>query len=262
VLVILLAIIVIASSTGIYLLLRYGEPSPTDRTARRKYSIRRRGVRTHPLPIGLPGSLGEKLGNMFKSGRRARAGWVPTRDDDFDDDGDDYDSYRIGGANVWDSTDEPPRDRDLDGDEYPRVGPTPASRLTVLSDATTASTHRSREATHVDAAGAESSARLLGTPTVTSASPAPVVQAPAPALAPSLAPVLAPSWVQREVPDEAWLNADDARMGVGGDGGGAVDGSHATGPLDCYAPQPRRADSGYEIPLFAGGTPFRQDTDV
>jgi len=253
VLVTLLAVIVIASSAGIYFLLRYGEPSPADRASRRKYSIRRRGVRAHPLPIGLPGSLSEKLSNMFKSGCRAGAGWVPARDDD--DDYDDDDNYRVGGANVWDSTDEPPRDRDLDGDEYPRVGSTPASRLTVLTDETTAGTHRSREATHVDATGAESSARLLGS-TASSASPAPAVQAPAPALAPALAP----SWVQREVPDEAWRNAGDARSGVGG--GAGADGSHAASSLGYYAPQPRRADSGYEIPLFAGSTPFRQDTDV
>jgi hypothetical protein len=256
VLVILLAIIVIASSTGIYLLLRHGEPSPTDRTARRrKYSIRRRGVRTHPLPIGLPGSLSDKLGSMFKSSSRARSGWVPARDnDDGDDDDVEVDNYRVG-ANVWDSTDEaPPRDRDLDRDEYPRVGSTPVSRLTVLSDDTTGSAHRSREATHVDAAGAESSARLLELgPTATSVPPAPVVQAPA------QASVLAPSWVQKEVPDEAWLNADDARSSVGG---GGADGSHAASPLGYHAPQPRRADSGYEIPLFAGSTPFRQDTDV
>jgi len=259
VLVIVLAVIVIASLAGIYFLLRHGEPSPADRAARRrKYSIRRRGVRTHPLPIGLPGSFSEKIGSMFK-GRRSGAGWVPARDidDDDDDDGkDDGDNggYRVG-ANVWDSTDEPLRERGLDaGDEYqyqyPRVGSTPASRLTVEANA--ASTHRSREATHVDAAGAESSARLLGsTSTAASASPAPATQAPVLALAPAL--------VQREVPDEAWHNADGTRSGVGG---GSADSSHAASSLGYYAPQPRRADSGYEIPLFAGSTPFRQDTDT
>jgi len=254
-----LAIIVIASLVGIYFLLHYGEPSPADRAARRrKYSIRRRGVRTHPLPIGLPGSLSEKIGSMFK-GRRAAAGWVPAGDgDDGDGDGDDDGD---GGYRVWDSTDEPLRERELDrgldggADEYqyPRVGSTPVSRFTVEA---TAATHRSREATHVDAAGAESSARLLGS-TAASASPALATQAPVPASA--LAPALAPSLAQREVPDEAWHNAGDARSGVGGDG---ADGSHAASSLGYYAPQPRRADSGYEIPLFAGSNPFGQDTDT
>jgi len=254
-----LAVIVIASLAGIYFLLRYGEPSSADRAARRrKYSIRRRGVRTHPLPIGLPGSLSEKIGSMFK-GRRAGAGWVPAHDEDDGDDGGDG-GYRVG-ANVWDSTDEPLHERELDrgfhGDDeylYPRVGSTPASRFTV--EATAADTHRSREATHVDAAGAESSARLLGS-AAAPASPAPATQAPVPASA--LAPALAPSLVQREVPDEAWHNADDTRSGVGG---GGADGSHAASSLGYYAPQPRRADSGYEIPLFAGSTPFGQDTEI
>jgi hypothetical protein len=256
VLVIALAVIVIASLAGIYLLLRYGEPSPKDRAARRKYSIRRHGVRTHPLPIGLPGSLSEKIGSMFK-GRRAGTGWVPARDhDDDDDDGygygeDDGGGYRVG-ADVWDSTDEPLREMDRGrdgGEEYPRVGSTPASRFTVLTDATTAGTHKSREATHVDAAGAESSARLLGSSSsstaAASASPAPVVQAP---------PVLAPSLVPREVPDEAWHDAGDTSSGVVGD---SADSSHAASRLGYYAPQPRRADSEQEIPLFAGSTPFR-----
>ena len=249
-LVIALAVIVIASLAGIYLLLRYGEPSPKDRAARRKYSIRRHGVRTHPLPIGLPGSLSEKIGSMFK-GRRAGAGWVHARDHDDDDDGYGY-GYPVG-ADVWDSTDEPLREMDRGrdgGDEYPRVGATPASHFTVLTDATTAGTHKSREATHVDAAGAESSARLLGsssssTAAAASASPAPVVQAP---------PALAPSSVPREVPDEAWHDAGDTSSGVVG---GSADGSHAASRLGYYAPQPRRADSEQEIPLFAGSTPFR-----
>jgi hypothetical protein len=250
VLVIVLAVIVIASLVGIYLLLRYGEPSPKDRATRRKYSIRRHGVRTHPLPIGLPGSLSEKIDSMFK-GRRAGAGWVPARDHDDDDGYEDDGGYRVGGADAWDSTDEPLREMDRrrdGGDEYPRVGSTPASRFTVLTDATTAGTHKSREATHVDAAGAESSARLLGSPSTAaaaSASPAPVVQAP---------PVLAPSLVPREVPDEAWHDAGDTSSGVVGD---SANSSHAASHLGYYAPQPRRADSEQEIPLFAGSTPFR-----
>ena len=193
---------------------------------------------------------------MFK-GRRRRAGWVPARDHDDDGDGDGYgygEDGGGGGADAWDSADEPLREMDRGrdgggGDEYPRVGSTPASRFTVLTDATTAGTHKSREATHVDAAGAESSARLLGssssTATAASASPAPVVQAP---------PALASSLVPREVPDEAWHDAGDTGSGVVGD---SADSSHAASRLGYHAPQPRRADSEQEIPLFAGSTPFR-----
>ncbi len=254
--VIVLAAIVIASSAGIYFLLRYGEPTPADRASRRrKYSIRRRGLRTHPLPIGLPGSLSEKIGSVFK-GRRAGAGagWVPARDDD---DGDDY--------GEWDTTDEPLRVRaqehhaifdvdndndnhdgegDGDGrqrDEYLRVGSTPASRLTVLSESTMADTHRSRDATLVEA-GAETSPGLLR-----AASPAAFGQIPARATSVT---------AQVVVPDEEWLDAGrDTTSSVGR---GSAEGGHAnTEQLAYYAPQPRRADSGQEIPLFAGSVPFR-----
>jgi len=249
VLVIVLAAIVIASSAGIYFLLRYGEPTPADRASRRhKYSIRRRGLRTHPLPIGLPGSLGEKIGSVFK-GRRA--GWVPARDDDYGE---------------WDTTDEPLRvrapehhaifdvdndndndnhDGDGDGDgrqrdEYLRVGSTPASRLTALSESTTADTHRSRDATLVEA-GAETSPGLLR-----AASPAAFGQIPA----------RATSVTAQVVPDEEWLDAGrDTTSSVGR---GSAEGGHANAEqLAYYAPQPRRADSEQEIPLFAGSVPFR-----
>ena len=231
-LLILLAIIVIAASTGIYFLLRNGEPSPTDRTARRKYSIRRRGVRSHPLPIGLPGSFSKKISSVFK-GRRGGAGWMPARD--FDDDDDLY----AGGE--WDSTDEPlrARERELDrhgdvssayqqqhdGDEYPRVGITPASRHATLTEGSTESgTHRSRSASHVDAGDESSSPESFGQ----DESPVPLAR----------------------MPDGGWLNARDPKSG-------ADNGSGTSPPLRYLTPEPRRADSGHEVPLFAGSTPFQ-----
>jgi hypothetical protein len=257
VLVIALATIVIVASVGIYILLRYGEPSSADRAARRKYSIRRHGVRTHPIPIGLPGSFGEKIGSIFK-GRRTGGGWVPARDDD-DDDGHDH-----GGAGEWDATDEPIHERELDqhgefdndhGD-YPRIGVTPASRLTALTltDATTAGTHKSREATHVDA-GAESSAGLpiLGPAGLADAAPA--IPFPA-AVAQEVPPARARA--PPSVPDGEWVDArKHARNSVGG---GHAGGSDVSRPMDHYhLPQPRRADSEEEISLFAGSTRFRED---
>lgn len=261
VLVIALATIVIASSLGIYILLRNGEPSTADRAARRKYSIRRRGVRTHPIPIGLPGSLSEKIGSVFK-GRRAGGGWVPARDDDSDDDN----NHVRGGACEWDATDEPTRERELgrsgdfdDEEEYRRVGVAGASRLTALTltDVTTAGTHKSREATHVDAA-AESSAGLpvpgpADTADLAAAILFPAVVHQVPVRPPSSAPI------QVQVPDEEWLDAGkDIRSTVGG--GRTDDGSEAARPNPPgynHAPQPRQADSGQEISLFAGSTPFR-----
>lgn len=226
--VIVLAAIVIFASAGIYLLLRYGEPSSADRAARRKHSIRRRGMRTHPLPIGLPGSLSEKFSSVFK-GRRAGtgAGWMPAK-------GDDEDDLYEGGE--WDTTDEPlrVRERELgrhsdvslayeqqqhDGDEYPRVGAGPASRHATLTEASMDSVaHRSHSASHVDADdgfGRDASQSVL-----------------------------------TRQPDEEWLNARDTRSGVDNGGGAAT-------PLGYLTPVPRRADSGHEIPLFAGSTPFQ-----
>ncbi len=227
-LVILLAIIVIAASAGVYLLLRNGEPLPADRSARRKYSIRRRGVRSHPLPIGLPGSFSEKIGSLFK-GRRAGtgAGWMPARDVDDDDD-----LYEGG---EWDSTDEPLRlrERELgrhgdapsayqqqhDGDEYPRVGIAPTSHPTLTAES---GAHRSRSASHVDAG--DTFADQFGRDD----SPVPLTRKP----------------------DEEWLNARSPRSG-------ADNGSGTSTPLRYLTPEPRRADSGHEIPLFAGSTPFQ-----
>ena len=228
-LVILLAIIVIAASVGIYFLLRNGEPLPADRAARRRYSIRRHGVRSHPLPIGLPGSFSEKIGSLFK-GRRA--GWMPARDVDDDDD-----LYEGG---EWDSTDEPLRMREreldrhgdmsstyqqLDGDEYPRVGIAPTSRHATLTEASTESdAHRSRSASHVDAGDESSSPHSFGRDDP----PVPL----------------------NRKPDEEWLNARGPRSG-------AHNGSGTATPLRYLTPEPRRADSGHEIPLFAGSTPFK-----
>jgi hypothetical protein len=231
VLVILLVIIVIAASAGIYFLLRNGEPLPADRAARRKHSIRRRGVRSHPLPIGLPGSFSEKIGSLFK-GRRAGtgAGWMPARDVDDDDD-----LYEGG---EWDSTDEPLhlRERELDRhgdvssayqqqhdrDEYPRVGIAPTSHATLTAES---GTHRSRSASHVDAGDESSSPESFGRD---DDSPVPLTRKP----------------------DEEWLNARSPRSGADNDSGTAT-------PLRYLTPEPRRADSGHEIPLFAGSTPFQ-----
>jgi hypothetical protein len=232
VLVILLAVIVVVASAGIYFLLRNGEPLPADRAARRKYSIRRRGVRSHPLPIGLPGSFSEKIGSLFK-GRRAGtgAGWMPARDVDDDDD-----LYEGG---EWDSTDEPLRmhERELDrhgdvssayqqqydGDAYPRVGIAPTSRHATLTEASV-ETHRSRSASHVDAGDETSSPGGFGRDDFS----VPLTRRP----------------------DGEWLDARDPRSG-------ADSGSGTATPVRYLTPEPRRADSGHEIPLFAGSKPFQ-----
>jgi hypothetical protein len=94
--IIVLAVIVLAACTGIFLLLRYWEPTEQERNRRRRFSIRRAGASVaHPLPIGLRdatpgapvGSLSEKLGNMFR-GRRQGSGWQTAPDDDEWDSGD------------------------------------------------------------------------------------------------------------------------------------------------------------------------------
>ncbi|KAA1477718.1 hypothetical protein DENSPDRAFT_844907 [Dentipellis sp. KUC8613] len=84
-LVVALSLIFIICSIAIYWLLRNHEPSARDRALRRHQSIRRKGA-AHPIPIGLheqDGSLGEKLGGMFK-GRRRAGGWVQASGDEWD----------------------------------------------------------------------------------------------------------------------------------------------------------------------------------
>lgn len=88
----MLGLVFIGACIGIFVLLRYWDPSEQERTARKRYSIRRRGL-PHPLPIGLretgegsagapaSGTLTEKLGNMFR-GRRQGSGWQPANEDD------------------------------------------------------------------------------------------------------------------------------------------------------------------------------------
>jgi hypothetical protein len=228
VIVIVLAVIVIAASAGIYFLLRYGEPSTADRAARRKYSIRRHDVRAHPLPIGLPGSLGEKISSVFK-GRRAGTGggWMPARDVDDDE-------LYAGGE--WDTTDEPLRglDRHSDvslaykpqqHDEYLRVGTAPSHHTSLTEASMESGTHRSRSASHVDAGADES-------------------------LPPDSFGRDASQSVLTRQPDQEWINARDTRSG-------ADNGSGAASPLGYLTPVPRRADSGHEIQLFAGSMPFR-----
>lgn len=224
-LVIVLAAIVILASIAIYCLLRHGEPSAAERAARRKYSIRGRGARTHPLPIGLPGSsFSEKIGSVFK-GRRTGAGWVPAHDE----------------ADEWDSTDEPLRvhhhHHDLPYDAaheqlpetYPRVGSAPTSHRATLTEASE-SLHTSRIASHVEDPSEED---------IDGDVPPAIVHAQAPS-----------------GPDEVWPNG---RRGLGAVAVGTW-ASSETSPMGYYAPQPRRADSGSEIPLFAGSAaPFRRD---
>ncbi|KAH9961125.1 hypothetical protein BC827DRAFT_1155555 [Russula dissimulans] len=253
VLVILLAVIIVASSAGIYFLLRNGEPSPANRAARRKYPPRRKGIRAHLLPIGLPGSLSEKFGSLFK-GRRPGAGWVPARGED---DGagerattaveplrvrnpechnDDDDNHRDGG-NVTVAYEQQHQyhhgQQQLDG--YPRVGSAPALRRATLTEVTLESAHRSRSASHVDA-GAEIVAHF-GREDCPSA------------------PVPAPSF-PTVAPDEEWLDARGPRSGVGD---GSADRSNVSRIVEYLTPQPRRADSGHEVTLFAGIPPFQQD---
>jgi len=210
--VILLAVIVIFSSIAIYYLLRNGEPSAAERATRRKYSIRGSGARTHSLPTGLPASLSEKIGSMFK-GRRTGAGWVAANDE----------------ADEWDSKDEPlpVYHHDLPYDApHPRVGLAPPSRSTTVTEASE-STHKSRTASHVEDPSEEDFGRVC----------------------PPIAHVRAPSG-----PDGVWINPRDANGG----GLGTVVTDNDTRHMGYYAPQPRRSDSGPEIPLFAGGSaPFR-----
>jgi hypothetical protein len=230
VLVIVLAVIVIAASTGIYLLLRYGKPTSGDLVARRKYSIRRRGIRAHPLPIGLPGSLGEKIGSVFK-GRRAGAGagWMPADDN----------TGEWGTRGTGTGAAEPLRERELDphrdGDAsyqqrhqqqregYLRVGAVPVSRQPVLTESTSESTHKSRSASHVDP-GSE--------PAVSFGR-----EAPPSALVQALSvPTYEPE------PDEEWFDADDTISGIAD---GIPDGSNSTvNPLGYFTSHPHRADSG------------------
>ena len=223
-LVIVLGIIAILASIGIYYLLRDREPSSKDRAARRKYSIRGDGARKHSLPIGLPSSFSEKIRSMFSKGRRSGAGWVPADDE----------------ADEWDSKDEPVHHLpDLPYDPaaqrevmYPRVGSAPSSHRTTLTEVSE-SLHKSRTASHVEyPSSQDDDFARLGPPPPPISMPFVHVQAPS-------------------APDEVWLNAPDGRGGLGSVSPG--------GRMGHYAPQPRRADSGPEIPLFAGSTPFRQD---
>ncbi|KAI0282489.1 hypothetical protein BGY98DRAFT_931488 [Russula aff. rugulosa BPL654] len=108
----------------------------------------------------------------------------------------------------------------LDGDEYPRVGIAPTSRHATLTEASTESdAHRSRSASHVDAGDESSSPHSFGRDDP----PVPL----------------------NRKPDEEWLNARGPRSG-------AHNGSGTATPLRYLTPEPRRADSGHEIPLFAG----------
>jgi hypothetical protein len=109
--------------------------------------------------------------------------------------------------------------------EYPRVGITPASRHATLTEASMESgAHRSRSASHVDAGDESSSPDSFGRDD----SPVPLTRKP----------------------HERWLNARDPRSGADNGGG-------TTTPLRYLTPEPRRADSGHEVPLFAGSTPFQ-----
>lgn len=215
--VIILAFVVIFASIAIYYLLRNREPSSKERAARRKHSIRKEGA-THTLPIGLPSSFSQKIGNMFK-GRRSDAGWVPANDE----------------ADEWDSKDEPVNHLpDLPYDPapvyYPRVGSAPPSQRATLTEPS--ESHKSRMASHVE-----------DTPVEDFGSYGPPPPPPMP-MPPTIVHAQAPS-----APDEVWLNDPYGRGGLGSVG--------TANHMGYHAPQPRRADSGPEIPLFAGSTPFR-----
>jgi hypothetical protein len=190
---------------------------------RRKYSIRSHGRRSHPLPIGIPSSFSEKISNVFK-GRRAARGWVPARDEE----------------DEWDTRDEPLRERESvsqqfhhDGeyeprqrqlDELPRVGSASASYHATLTEPSEVG-QLSRSASHVDPD--ETSSSTLGRDAQVHSAP-------------------------NTEPEEGWLNADyTTRPTI------TVGGSGSPTPVDNFAPQPRRVDSGQDIPLFAGSTPFR-----
>jgi len=243
VLVIILAVILVASSTGIYFLLRNGEPSATGRAARRKYSSRGKSIRAPSFSIGLPGSLSEKLGSMFKS-RRAGAGWVPTSGED--DGATTVEHVRMRDPECHNDDDDNDRDdgnvtvayeqqqqqyhcnQDQQPDSYLRVGSTPASRHATLTEVTLESAHRPRSASHVDPG--------VGTVAYFGREDSPS------------APVPAPSFPTVE-PDE-WLDARAPRSGV-------RDRSANVSGIVGY--QPRRADSGHEVTLFAGTPAFQQD---
>jgi hypothetical protein len=154
---------------------------------------------------------------VFK-GRRAARGWVPARDEE----------------DEWDTRDEPLRERERGQlhhseayephDELPRVGSASASYHATLTEPSEVG-QLSRSASHVDAD--ETTSSSLGRD-------AQVPSAPIPE------------------PEEEWLNADyitRPTLTVGGSG--------SPNPVGHLAPQPRRADSGHDIPLFAGSTPFR-----
>lgn len=135
-------------------------------------------------------------------------------------------------ADEWDSKDEPVNHLpDLPYDPaptyYPRVGSAPPSQIATLTEAS--ETYKSREASHVE-----------DTPVEDFGSYGP----PPMPMHPTIVHAQAPS-----APDEVWLNDPYGRGGLGSVGTA----SH----MAYYAPQPRRADSGPEIPLFAGSTPFR-----
>jgi hypothetical protein len=223
-LVVVLGIIAILASIGIYYLIRDREPSDKDRAARRKYSIRGDGARKHSLPIGLPSSFSEKISSIFSKSRRSGKGWVSAKDEEADE---------------WDSKDEPvhylpdlPYDPVAKRELYPRVGEAPSSHRTTLTEVPE-NLYKSRTASHVEYPSSQGDdfARL----------------GPPPPMSIPFVHVQAPS-----APDEVWLNAHDGSRG----GPGSVS---PGGRMGYHAPQPRRADSGPEIPLFAGSTPFRQD---
>lgn len=130
----------------------------------------------------------------------------------------------------WDSKDEPVHHLpDLPYDPaYPRVDSAPPSHRATLTEASE-SLHKSRMASHVEDPSREDFGRYdPPSPFV----PMPIVQVQAPS-----------------APNEVWLNAHDGRGGLGS--------IHTGANTSYYAPQPRRADSSPEIPLFAGSIPFR-----
>ena len=131
----------------------------------------------------------------------------------------------------WDSKDEPIHHLpDLPYDPaYPRVGSAPPSHRTTLTEVPE-SLYKSRMASHVEDHSQEDFGRY--DPPPPSMPPMPIVRVQAPS-----------------APDEVWLNAHDGRGGLGS--------IHTGANMSYYAPQPRRADSSPEIPLFAGSIPFR-----
>jgi hypothetical protein len=213
VLVIILAIVVIFASIAIYYLIRDRKRSSKEHAEEHEYSFKKPDERTHVFPMGLPGSLSERIRSMFK-GRRKGAGWEPANDE----------------ADEWDSKDEPTNHLpDLPYDPapaYPSVGAAPTSHRAKLVEAS--ESYKSRAASHVEDTSVGDFGRYD----------------PPPVFMPTVH-VQAPS-----APDVVWLNAPPVGRGGLGNVGTA---SH----VSYYAPQPRRADSGPEIPLFAGSMPFR-----